>query len=95
MLVISDTSPLTALLLSRREELLRQLFGRVVIPPAVQSELLKAHEALPVWIEVLTPAQIPAAIAEAGLDAGETGPSPWRLSCNPMRCSWTSDWEEG
>jgi hypothetical protein len=31
MLVISDTSPLTALLLTRKETLLRQIFDRVVI----------------------------------------------------------------
>jgi predicted nucleic acid-binding protein len=47
MVFISDTSPLTALLLVRRAELLRGLFDRVVIPPSVQSELLRAHAALP------------------------------------------------
>ena len=45
MLVISDTSPLTALLLTQHEMLLCQLFDRVVIPPAVQGELLRAHTA--------------------------------------------------
>ncbi|MBE2283955.1 MAG: DUF3368 domain-containing protein [Prosthecobacter sp.] len=83
MLVISDTSPLTALLLSRREELLRLVFGRVVIPPAVQSELLKAHRSLPVWIEVLKPAQIPQVISDAGLDAGETEAIALALELQP------------
>jgi predicted nucleic acid-binding protein len=55
MLVISDTTPLTALLLTRRDVLLRQIFDRVVIPPAVQSELHRVHAALPAWIEVIAP----------------------------------------
>ena len=39
MVVISDTSPLTALLLVRREDILRAIFDRVLIPPAVEREL--------------------------------------------------------
>jgi len=72
MVVISDTSPLTALLLARREELLRDLFGRVVIPPSVQIELLRTHAKLPSWIEVIAPQMIPASVSDAGLDLGET-----------------------
>ncbi|MDB6117481.1 MAG: hypothetical protein JWO08_1262 [Verrucomicrobiaceae bacterium] len=72
MVVISDTSPLTALLLAGREEWLRALFDRVVIPPAVQRELLRAHTALPSWIEVVAPSAIPNSVREAELDAGET-----------------------
>ena len=58
MLVISDTSPLSALLLAGRESLLKQIFDRVVIPPAVERELLRAHAALPAWIEILSPPDI-------------------------------------
>jgi len=36
MIVVSDTSPVTALLTGGHAELLRQLFGEVVIPPAVK-----------------------------------------------------------
>ncbi len=45
MVIISDTSPLTALLLVGRGDLLTSLFDRVVIPPAVERELLCAHAA--------------------------------------------------
>lgn len=72
MLVISDTSPLSALLLAGRDALLKQIFDRVVIPPAVEKELLRAHAALPAWIEILSPPDIPLSVSEAGLDPGET-----------------------
>lgn len=48
------------------------LFDRVVIPPAVETELRCAHETLPVWLEVIAPKMIPSTVLEAGLDAGET-----------------------
>jgi predicted nucleic acid-binding protein len=51
MIVVSDTSPLTALLTVGQDELLTKLFGEVV-PPAVKSELLKTHSTLPVWLLV-------------------------------------------
>ncbi len=72
MIVVSDTSPLTALLEIGRGHLLAELFGRVVIPPAVQTELLREHPALPDWIEVEVPGPIPPRITDARLDAGET-----------------------
>ena len=72
MLVVSDTSPLTALLKIRRADLLRQLFAQVLIPPAVEVELLRNHPFLPAWLEVRTPHHIPARIAAAHLDRGET-----------------------
>ena len=72
MIVVSDTSPLTALLHIGRAELLRQIFERVIIPPAVHSELLREHPALPSWIDVKAPGPIPSAITDACLDPGET-----------------------
>lgn len=83
MVVISDTSPLTALLLAGRGELLRSLFDRVVIPPAVQIELLRAHSALPTWIEIMAPHAIPSSISEAGLDLGETEAIALALELHP------------
>jgi predicted nucleic acid-binding protein len=83
MLVISDTSPLTALLLTHRETLLRQIFGRVVIPPAVQGELQRVHTVLPAWIEIIAPQTIPASITEAGLDPGETEAIALALELHP------------
>lgn len=52
MIVVSDTSPLTALLTIGQSELLKKLFGDVVIPPAVKSELSRTHPVLPVWLRV-------------------------------------------
>jgi hypothetical protein len=39
MIVVSDTSPLNYLVLIEAERFLPDLFGRVVIPPAVLAEL--------------------------------------------------------
>jgi uncharacterized protein len=52
MIVVSDTSPLTALLTIGQSDLLIKLFGEVVIPPAVKSELLRTHPDLPAWLRV-------------------------------------------
>ncbi|MEN6451148.1 MAG: DUF3368 domain-containing protein [Thermoguttaceae bacterium] len=52
MLVVSDTSPLTALLQIGRADLLPILFDSVVIPPAVEKELLRFHSALPTYLLV-------------------------------------------
>jgi predicted nucleic acid-binding protein len=52
MLVVSDTSPVTALLQIGQCELLARLFDAVLIPPAVKSELLRFHPSLPEYLEV-------------------------------------------
>lgn len=52
MIVVSDTSPLTALLSVEQIELLATLFGEVVIPPAVKLELTRMHPVLPNWLRV-------------------------------------------
>ena len=52
MIVVSDTSPLTALLTIGQAEILTVLFKEVVIPPAVQAELLRTHQTLPQWLRV-------------------------------------------
>ncbi|MEO8501512.1 MAG: DUF3368 domain-containing protein [Vicinamibacteria bacterium] len=77
--VISDTGPLSYLYKLGRLELLRQLYGRVVVPPAVVTELGVGHRLgkdLPdvakyEWIELRAP---PADALKAieGLGAGET-----------------------
>ena len=53
MIVISDTSPLTALLTAGEASVLTNLFGEVVIPEAVRNELLRSHSPLPNWIRVV------------------------------------------
>jgi predicted nucleic acid-binding protein len=52
MIVVSDTSPLTALLSVGQAEILPKLFERVVIPTAVCEELKRGHTSLPVWLHV-------------------------------------------
>jgi len=54
MIVVSDTSPLTALLTIGEVELLPQLFAEVFIPEAVRKELLRNHSELPNWLRVET-----------------------------------------
>jgi predicted nucleic acid-binding protein len=52
MIVVSDTSPLTALLTVGEAELLPRLFQDVIIPEAVRIELLRNHARLPDWLRV-------------------------------------------
>jgi uncharacterized protein len=54
MIVVSDTSPITALLTIGAAELLAHLFQEVAIPPAVRDELLRSHPLLPSWLQVKT-----------------------------------------
>jgi len=64
MIVVSDTSPINYLVLINQVQLLRDLFGRVIVPSAVKLEL--SHSAAPEavrrfvsvppnWIEILSP----------------------------------------
>ena len=64
MLVIADSSPLIALVNIGHVEVLPKLFGQVVIPPAVASEIFAASRpqavrdfaaALPAWLTVQAP----------------------------------------
>lgn len=52
MIVVSDTSAITSLITLQRIDLLRDLFETVLIPPAVERELLAFHEELPDFIRV-------------------------------------------
>jgi hypothetical protein len=47
VITVSDTTAVTTLLKVGRVDLLTGLFGQVLIPPAVEHELLKHHGALP------------------------------------------------
>lgn len=72
MIVVSDTSPLTALLAIGQGVLLTRLFGDVVIPPAVKSELSRTHPALPTWLRVQPLREnTKAAIYARSVDRGE------------------------
>lgn len=52
MIVVSDTSPITSLIAIGRVELLKALFGDVLVPPAVADELRRSHAELPSFIVV-------------------------------------------
>jgi uncharacterized protein len=72
MIVVSDTSPLTALLTVGQGELLAALFGEVVIPKAVEAELMRTHPALPDWLQVKAlKNQAKAALYARSVDQGE------------------------
>lgn len=53
MIVVSDTSVVTALIQIGRIDLLAEIFGGVVIPEAVAEELAASHVTLPVWIQTM------------------------------------------
>ena len=53
MIVVSDTSAITALMQIGREQLLLRRYSGVVIPEAVAEELKRAHAVVPVFIGVL------------------------------------------
>jgi uncharacterized protein len=50
--VVSDTSAITSLLLIGRIDILQSLYGEILVPPAVEQELLRFHAVLPVTIQV-------------------------------------------
>ncbi len=67
MIVVSDTSPINYLVLSRYEHVLPKLFGRVIVPPAVLRELQHSGtpadvrewvENPPAWLEVRCPSAV-------------------------------------
>jgi len=72
MIVVSGTSPITALLAVKEAELLKELFKEVIIPEAVESELLRTHPTLPVWLRVQPLRELSKANAYAlSVDRGE------------------------
>jgi predicted nucleic acid-binding protein len=72
MIVVFDTSPLTALLTVGEESLLPELFDEVVIPEAVRHELLCNHSKLPDWLCVASVQDLKQAAKYSQLvDAGE------------------------
>ncbi len=73
MIVVSDTSAVSALLEIGRVEILRDIFGTICIPPAVSDELLRWHHGLPSFLQIRKPADI-AALHRLSqtLDAGES-----------------------
>jgi hypothetical protein len=72
MIVVSDTSCISNLLTIEHAHLLVALFGQVIIPPAVESELLRFHPVLPDFLKPVSPLNM-AMVTRLGteLDAGE------------------------
>lgn len=52
MIVVSDTSPISSLLIIGEIDLLQKLFGQVIIPVAVYTELLRTFPNVPKWLRV-------------------------------------------
>jgi predicted nucleic acid-binding protein len=81
MIVIADTGPVNYLILIGEIEVLPKLYGRILVPPAVCTELKRLHAPDPVrlwiakpppWLETRAPRQAPdAELLKARLDAGE------------------------
>jgi predicted nucleic acid-binding protein len=80
MIVVADTSPLNYLIRLGHIDVLRQLYGRILIPHAVHHELLrlKAPAAVrtwaanpPEWLELLSPSTTPTQ-SQSRLDPGES-----------------------
>jgi uncharacterized protein len=72
MIVVSDTSCISNLLSVRQDSLLPRLFGEVLIPPAVERELLRFHSHLPVFLKRAVPTdEARLSRLRQELDAGE------------------------
>jgi len=72
MIVVSNASPITALLQVDRADLLQRLFGEVLVPPSVHAELRRFHTAVPTFVRVQPLKDTAASAALAGsLDLGE------------------------
>ena len=80
MIVVSDATPLRHLIAIGRIDLLQALFGKVIVPTAVLSEL--RHDSTPAlirtwidmppgWVQVLTPSHSNLPGGGSGLDPGE------------------------
>lgn len=72
MIVVSDTSAITALLQIGQAGLLEKLYHQILIPEAVRDELLKNHPVLPLFLHcapVANVAEVKRLLAE--IDLGE------------------------
>lgn len=54
MIVVSDTSAITALLQIQRADILERLYDKVVIPREVEIELRRFHESIPDFIHAVS-----------------------------------------
>ena len=86
MIVVADTTPINYLILIEEIDVLPKLYGRVIIPRAVNEELMRSRAPLkvqewmkqpPSWVEILLPTvAIDAELAK--FDAGSSKQLHWR-----------------
>jgi predicted nucleic acid-binding protein len=70
--IVSNSSPLIALVCIRRLDLVPALLHSVLIPPAVAREIAPSIPVLPPWVSVQAPVGRPAVLTSRGrLGAGE------------------------
>lgn len=73
MIVVADTSAISNLMAIGKEAILRELFGQVLVPPAVERELLDWHRDLPTFVLVEQPDDLEAISSlSLTLDPGES-----------------------
>ena len=72
IVVVSDTSAISSLLQIGEIEILRQLYGQILIPEAVRAELKRSHAQIPGFIQTESVSPSPALQARLkSLDIGE------------------------
>lgn len=72
MLVVSDTSPITSLLVIGKVDILRDIYQEIIIPPAVADELNAYHKQLPSFVSIARAKNVEKVEAlTAQLDQGE------------------------
>jgi predicted nucleic acid-binding protein len=91
--VVLNNTPLVALAVLGRLDLLRDLFGEVLIPDSVQNEFLAVDTALrrealanAPWVRVVSLADPRRVLPYFGLDLGESRSWHWPKSAQPA--SW-------
>jgi len=87
MIVVSDTSPVSALLRIGHCDLLERLYGRVIIPEAVETELRRRFDSLPDF----SIASKSATMMKSGVSAknwiwAKPKQLCWLVKCTPTFC---------
>ncbi len=87
MIVVSDTSPLTALLTVGEAELLLNFSPRWSSRRAVRDELMRSHSTLPPWLRVEAVRNSDEALRMAEVvNAGRPRPLNWQKNFVPIAC---------
>ena len=106
MKVVSDASPLIALARIGHFDLLPKLYGIIVIPTEVYSEVVIAGAGLPGakqtaaanWIQITAvrdAAALKMAVEKRDLEPAKSAPSFWRRNSALTCCWWTNGKHDG